>query len=114
MPFPFSCLREQPQVIFLQQVGTFALTLIITSLASLYHDESIQIGNTRSDADVHSMNSHPSRSTAKFELYFNFHTKIGYKKIECFNFTISSGMANAESRSKTPIQLNQLITYPFC
>lgn len=35
---------EQPHIIFFQQVGTFALTLMITSLASLYHDESIQIG----------------------------------------------------------------------
>ena len=36
--------REKPQVILLQQVGTFALTLIITCLSSLYDDESIQIG----------------------------------------------------------------------
>ncbi len=31
-------------MIFLQQIGTFALTLIITCLSSLYDDESIQIG----------------------------------------------------------------------
>ncbi|CAF5152360.1 unnamed protein product, partial [Rotaria magnacalcarata] len=37
-------LREKPDIIFLQQVGTIALTLIITSLSSLYDDESIQIG----------------------------------------------------------------------
>ena len=36
--------REKPQVILIQQVGTFALTLIITCLSSLYDDESIQIG----------------------------------------------------------------------
>jgi hypothetical protein len=37
-------LREKPDVILLQQVGTVALTLIITCLSSLYDDESIQIG----------------------------------------------------------------------
>jgi len=36
-------LREKPDVILLQQIGTFALTLIITCLSSLYDDESIQI-----------------------------------------------------------------------
>jgi hypothetical protein len=40
----FLNLREKPDVILLQQVGTFALTLIITCLSSLYDDESIQIG----------------------------------------------------------------------
>lgn len=36
--------REKPDVLLLQQVGTFALTLIITSLSEFYDDESIQIG----------------------------------------------------------------------
>ena len=36
--------RQKPQVILLQQVGTFALTLIITSLSPFYDDESVQIG----------------------------------------------------------------------
>ncbi|CAF0736358.1 unnamed protein product [Adineta steineri] len=36
-------LREKPDVILLQQVGTVALTLIITYLSSLYDDESVQI-----------------------------------------------------------------------
>ncbi|CAF1009030.1 unnamed protein product [Rotaria sordida] len=39
-------LREKPDVILLQQVGTFALTLIITCLSSLYDDESIQIDSS--------------------------------------------------------------------
>jgi hypothetical protein len=40
----FEIFREKPDVILLQQVGTFSLTLIITCLSSLYDDESIQIG----------------------------------------------------------------------
>ena len=36
--------REQPDIILLQQVGTLALTLIITCLSSIYDDESVQIG----------------------------------------------------------------------
>ncbi|CAF1074565.1 unnamed protein product [Adineta ricciae] len=35
-------LREKPDVILLQEIGTFALTLIITCLSALYDDESIQ------------------------------------------------------------------------
>ena len=40
----FGILREKPDVILLQQTGTFALTFIITQLSTLYDDESIQIG----------------------------------------------------------------------
>jgi len=36
-------LREKPDVVLLQQVGTFALTFIITSLSTLYDEESAQI-----------------------------------------------------------------------
>ncbi|UJR31771.1 hypothetical protein I4U23_019249 [Adineta vaga] len=39
-------LREKPDVILLQEIGTFALTLIITCLSALYDDESIQIDSS--------------------------------------------------------------------
>ncbi|CAF4637060.1 unnamed protein product, partial [Rotaria sp. Silwood2] len=52
-------LREKPDVILLQQVGTFALTLIITCLSSLYDDESIQIDSSN-DSNYVSIFTHKS------------------------------------------------------
>ncbi|CAF1309296.1 unnamed protein product [Rotaria magnacalcarata] len=98
-------LREKPDIIFLQQVGTIALTLIITSLSSLYDDESIQID---------------SPTNTNYVSIFTLKSNVEKKNVSTIQNSDNWKMLKVEIEYKSSIHMdlfNAFIeenTYSFC